>query len=177
MGGIGVFMSVLRRKAVKLADDVVKLVMALLLARGWRLATAESCTGGLIAHWLTAVPGSSTVYAGGAVAYANEAKTALLGVPAALIAQHGAVSAPVAEAMATGALERLGADVAVSTTGVAGPSGGMPGKPVGLVYIGLALRQGGCHSQVCHFDGSRREVQIAAGQAALEMIQSEFGQE
>lgn len=158
-------------------DDIVKSVMARLLARGWRLATAESCTGGLIAHWLTAVPGSSTVYAGGVVAYANEAKTALLGVPPALIAKHGAVSAPVAEAMATGVLERLGADVAVSTTGIAGPSGGTAEKPVGLVYIGLAWRQGGCRSQACHFDGTRRGVQIAAGQAALEMIHSELGQE
>jgi len=155
-----------------MADGVVRSVMALLLARGWRLATAESCTGGLIAHWLTAVPGSSTVYAGGAVAYANEAKTALLGVPAALIARHGAVSGPVAEAMARGALERLGADVAVSTTGIAGPSGGTAEKPVGLAYIGLALRQGGCRSQEWHFDGTRQGVQIAAGQAALEMIVS-----
>lgn len=156
-------------------DDVVKSVMALLLARGWRLATAESCTGGLIAHWLTAVPGSSSVYPGGVVAYANEAKTALLGVPPALIARHGAVSAPVAEAMAAGALERLGADVAVSTSGIAGPSGGSEDKPVGLVYIGLALRRGGCRSQACHFDGTRRGVQIAAGQTALEMVQEELG--
>ncbi len=160
-----------------MAEDVIKSVMALLLARGWRLATAESCTGGLIAHWLTTVPGSSTVYAGGVVAYANEAKTALLGVPAAVIARHGAVSAPVAEAMATGALERLGADVAVSTTGIAGPSGGTVEKPVGLVYIGLALRQGGCRSEAIRFNGSRQDVQIAAGKAALEMIESEIGQE
>ncbi len=160
-----------------MAEDVVKSVMAQLLARGWRLATAESCTGGLIAHWLTAVPGCSSVYAGGVVAYANEAKTALLGVPAALIARHGAVSAPVAEAMAAGALERLGADVAVSTTGVAGPSGGTADKPVGLVYIGLAMRQGVCRSLSCHFDGPRQDVQIAAGQAALEMILSEVGRQ
>lgn len=155
-----------------MANNVVKSVMALLLARGWRLATAESCTGGLVAHWLTAVPGSSTVYSGGVVAYANEAKTALLGVLPALIARHGAVSGPVAEAMARGALERLGADVAVSTTGVAGPSGGTAEKPVGLVYIGLALRQGGCRSREWHFEGTRQAVQIAAGQAALEMIVS-----
>jgi len=160
-----------------MADDLVKSVMAQLLARGWRLATAESCTGGLIAHWMTAIPGSSTVYAGGVVAYANEAKTSLLGVPAALIARHGAVSAPVAEAMAAGALERLGADVAVSTTGVAGPSGGTSEKPVGLVYIGVALRHGGCRAEAHHFEGTRREVQIAAGQAALKMIQLTFGME
>ena len=157
-----------------MTDDPVKSVMALLLERGWRLATAESCTGGLIAHWVTAIPGSSSVYAGGAVAYANEAKTALLGVPPALIERHGAVSAPVAEAMARGALERLGADVAVSTTGIAGPSGGTAEKPVGLVYIGVATRQGVCRAEACHFKGTRGEVQIAAGQAALEMIQTEL---
>lgn len=152
--------------------EVVKPVMAALLARGWRLATAESCTGGLIAHWLTTVPGSSTVYAGGAVAYANAAKTALLDVPESLVAEHGAVSAAVAEAMAAGLLARLGTDVAVSTTGVAGPSGGTEQKPVGLVYIGCALKTGDCRSQVCHFSGPRRQVQFSAGQAALEMVLS-----
>jgi nicotinamide-nucleotide amidase len=103
--------------------------------RGWSLATAESCTGGLVAAGLTAVPGSTDVVVGGIVAYANELKIAELGVPAALIERHGAVSAEVAAAMARGARERLGVDVAVSVTGIAGPGGGSEDKPVGLVYF------------------------------------------
>ena len=102
--------------------------------RGLTLATAESCTGGLVAARLTSVPGSSDVFVGGIVSYANEVKIGELGVPAELIEQHGAVSAEVAEAMARGARERLGVDVAVSVTGVAGPDGGTEEKPVGLVY-------------------------------------------
>ena len=153
-------------------DDDTGRIAAGLMARGWRLATAESCTGGLIAHRITRRAGSSAWYAGGVVAYGNAAKTSLLGVSAALVDRHGAVSAPVAEAMARGALERLEADVAVSTTGIAGPSGGTAGKPVGLVYIGLAARGGACRSQERHFRGGREAVQMAAGQAALKMIEA-----
>jgi nicotinamide-nucleotide amidase len=102
---------------------------------GWTLATAESCTGGLVAAGLTAIPGSTDVVTGGIVAYANEVKLGELGVPAELIEQHGAVSAEVAEAMARGARERLGVDAAVSVTGIAGPGGGTEEKPVGLVYF------------------------------------------
>ena len=102
------------------------------------LATAESCTGGLIAHTLTNVPGSSLWFKGGVIAYANEAKTSFLGVPAALIKTHGAVSAPVAKAMAQGARKRFMTDFAIATTGIAGPTGGSPAKPVGLVYIAIA---------------------------------------
>ena len=104
-------------------------------ARGLRLATAESCTGGLVAARLTSVPGSSASFVGGVVAYADEVKRSELDVPEALLAEHGAVSAEVAEAMAEGARRRLGADVAVAVTGVAGPGGGTPEKPVGLVYL------------------------------------------
>ncbi len=111
-------------------------------------------------------------YAGGVVAYADRVKTVLLGVPAALIAEHGAVSAPVALAMAEGVRERLDGDVAVSTSGIAGPSGATPGKPVGLVYIGVASRDGVTRVEAFHFKGSRRDVQIAAGQAALKMVQA-----
>jgi nicotinamide-nucleotide amidase len=103
--------------------------------RGWTLATAESCTGGLVAGRLTSVPGSSAVVLGGIVAYANEVKEGELGVPAAVLAEHGAVSAETAAAMAAGARARLGADVGISATGVAGPGGGTPDKPVGLVYL------------------------------------------
>lgn len=157
-----------------MTEDVVESVVALLLARGWRLATAESCTGGLIAHWMTSLPGSSATYVGGVVAYANTIKTAILGVPASLIEQAGAVSAPVAEAMAAGARERLDADVAISTTGIAGPSGATPDKPVGLVFIGVALRSGYCTVKSFQFKGTRTEIQIAAGKTALKMVQEKL---
>jgi nicotinamide-nucleotide amidase len=110
-------------------------VLELCRARGWTLGTAESCTGGLVAARLTSIPGSSDVLAGGIVAYANEVKEQQLGVSAALLAEHGAVSAEVAAAMAHGARETLGVDVAVSVTGVAGPAGGTAEKPVGLVFL------------------------------------------
>ena len=108
--------------------------------RGWSIATAESCTGGLIAAALTSVPGSSVSFLGGIVAYDNQAKHDLLNVSETLLRTHGAVSAPVAEAMAVGGREALGADICVSVTGIAGPSGGRPDKPVGTVYFGLATR-------------------------------------
>jgi PncC family amidohydrolase len=111
-----------------------------LLARHLTLATAESCTGGLIGGTLTSVPGSSAWYLGGVVAYDNRIKTALLGVPSATLSRHGAVSPQTARAMAQGILECTDADLAVSVTGIAGPTGGTPSKPVGLVYIGIARR-------------------------------------
>ena len=114
---------------------VAEIVLALCRERGLRLATAESCTGGLVAARLTDVPGSSDVFAGGIVAYANDVKTGELGVPEALIAAHGAVSAEVAAAMAAGVRERLGVDVGIAVTGVAGPDGGTEAKPVGLVHL------------------------------------------
>jgi competence/damage-inducible protein CinA-like protein len=114
---------------------VEELVLGLCRARGWTLATAESFTGGLVAGRLTSVPGSSDVVVGGIVAYANMVKERELGVPAAVLAEHGAVSPETAAAMAAGARARLGADVAISTTGIAGPGGATPEKPVGLVYL------------------------------------------
>ena len=113
-------------------------VVARARARGARVATAESCTGGLVAAALTDVPGASAVFAHGVIAYANEAKAQMLGVDPALIGRHGAVSGEVAAAMADGMARRARADVAVSVTGIAGPGGGTPGKPVGLVWFGLA---------------------------------------
>ena len=109
-----------------------------LRARGWRLATAESCTGGLLAGTCTAPAGASDWFAAGFVSYANDAKTGLLGVPAPLIDQHGAVSAEVADAMARGALAHAHVQLALSITGVAGPGGGSAAKPVGTVWLGLA---------------------------------------
>lgn len=123
-------------------EDVAEALLAELVRTGRTLAAAESCTGGLIAHRLTTVPGASDVFPGGVVSYSNASKTALLGVPAELIEAHGAVSAPVAEAMARGTRDRFAADLGLSVTGVAGPGGGSPDKPVGLVFVGLANAHG-----------------------------------
>ncbi len=119
-----------------------KALVDLLRAKGLKLATAESCTGGLIAGAITEIAGSSDVFDRGFVTYSNEAKSEMLGVPPALIATHGAVSPEVAQAMAEGAIRQSRADVAVAVTGVAGPGGGTASKPVGLVYL-AAMRRGG----------------------------------
>ena len=119
-------------------------------ARGWHVATAESCTGGLVAAALTAIAGSSDVVERGFVTYSNEAKSELLGVPPATIAAHGAVSAETAAAMAEGAVARAPVDLAVSITGVAGPGGGSAEKPVGLVYFGVARRGRSCPHRAPH---------------------------
>ena len=134
-------------------ESLEQAVGRLLRERGARVAVAESCTGGLIATKLTDVPGSSEYFVGGVVAYADTAKQSLLGVPDALIAQHGAVSEPVARAMAEGARARFGADLAIATTGISGPGGGSEAKPVGLVHLALADAEG-THSD--HFVLSAR---------------------
>jgi nicotinamide-nucleotide amidase len=123
-------------------EDLAARVLDAARGRGLRIATAESCTGGLVAAALTSIPGSSDVVEAGLATYSNAAKTALLGVPAELIERRGAVSAQTVRAMAEGALERTGADLAVSITGIAGPGGGSAEKPVGLVYFATALKGG-----------------------------------
>jgi len=135
-----------------------------------KLATAESCTGGLVAAALTDIAGSSTVVERGFVTYSNEAKMELLGVPAAMIAAHGAVSAQVAAAMAQGALSRAPVDLAVSVTGIAGPGGATPGKPVGLVYFGIARKGGTARVERHTFHGDRAAVRWAATERALELL-------
>lgn len=142
--------------------------------RGVTLATAESCTGGLVAARITAVPGASAVYWGGVVSYANEVKRGLLGVPQAVLERVGAVSAECAEAMAAGARERLNADVAVSVTGIAGPDGGTPLKPVGLVYFGLAAAHG-VRSERRLFEGDREAVRQQASERALALLLEAVG--
>lgn len=132
---------------------------ALLLQRGWTLATAESCTGGLIAGACTELAGASAWFERGFVTYSNAAKTELLGVPAELIAQHGAVSEPVARAMAAGAARRAGTRVSVAVTGVAGPSGGSPDKPVGTVWFGWCMA-GTVFSEYLRFPGDRQAVRL-----------------
>jgi nicotinamide-nucleotide amidase len=138
-------------------------------ARGWRVATAESCTGGLVAAALTAIAGASDVVDRGFVAYSNQAKMELLGVPEATIAAHGAVSAETALAMAQGAVARAGVDLVVSIAGLAGPGGGSAEKPVGLVYLGVATRGGG-HTERHVFPGDRNGIRRAAVLRALEML-------
>ncbi|WP_294765204.1 CinA family protein [uncultured Rhodoferax sp.] len=137
-----------------------------MLKHQWMLATAESCTGGLIAGACTDLAGSSAWFERGFVTYSNEAKTELLGVDAALIATHGAVSEPVARAMVLGALQHSRAQVAVAVTGVAGPTGGSADKPVGTVWFGWAT-PAGVHTEVQHFGGDRAAVRSATVQHAL----------
>jgi nicotinamide-nucleotide amidase len=145
-------------------------LLASLRARGWRVATAESCTGGLIAACLTSVAGSSDVVERGFVTYSNAAKTEMLGVPASLIALHGAVSEAVAAAMASGAMAQSRADVVVSVTGVAGPGGGTPEKPVGLVWFGCAVRGVGVRTVSHNYPGDRTAVRAASVETAFTLF-------
>ena len=148
---------------------VEELVLDRCRERGWSLATAESCTGGLIAAGLTAIPGSTDVVAGGIVAYANEVKLSELDVPAELIERHGAVSPEVAEAMARGTRERLGVDVAVSVTGIAGPGGGTEEKPVGLVYFHAETPEAS-KGGFFNFPGDRDSIRRRAVVASLHLL-------
>jgi nicotinamide-nucleotide amidase len=142
----------------------------LLKSHGYTVAAAESCTGGLLSSRLTDVAGSSAYVRCGVVAYANEEKTSLIGVPADLIAAHGAVSEPVAVAMAEGIRERSGADVAVGITGIAGPGGGTPEKPVGTVAIAVIVRDQPAYVRTYQFIGGRAMVKFQATQAAMDRI-------
>ncbi|MFT3858246.1 MAG: CinA family protein [Aquabacterium sp.] len=148
--------------------DVVRPLSQRLMTLGWRMATAESCTGGLIAAACTELAGSSVWFERGLVTYSNEAKTELLDVDADLIAAHGAVSEPVARAMAQGALHRARSDVAVAVTGIAGPGGGSVDKPVGTVWIAWADRHGQLTSVRHVFKGDRASVRAQTCRAALE---------
>jgi nicotinamide-nucleotide amidase len=148
---------------------VSEIVLDLCRARGLTLATAESCTGGLVSARLTAVSGSSAVFLGGVVAYANGVKERELGVPASLLEEHGAVSAEAAQAMAQGARERLGADVGVAVTGVAGPGGGTEDKPVGLVFVHAAGPDGE-EARRTELPGDREMVRGRATAAALHLV-------
>jgi nicotinamide-nucleotide amidase len=139
---------------------------------GWKIATAESCTGGLVAGTLTAIAGSSDVYDRGWVTYSNEAKREQLGVASMVLEARGAVSGEVAEAMAKGALHRSQAHVAVSVTGIAGPGGGSVEKPVGLVYIGLARKDGWSQVERCLFDGDRDSIRSQTVTRALTHLHS-----
>jgi nicotinamide-nucleotide amidase len=148
-----------------LVDDQIAQLLA-----GRRIATAESCTGGLLAARLTERPGSSAYVAGGVVAYANEAKTELLGVEPDLLASHGAVSEPVAEAMADGALNRFGADTAIAITGIAGPGGGTDEKPVGTVCFTVKLADGETFTRTIRLPGDRSDIRERSTTVAMHLL-------
>ena len=141
----------------------------LLKSRGFMLGVAESCTGGLIASKITETPGSSQWFGGGVIVYSNEVKQLLLNIDPALLAEHGAVSAETARAMAVQAADRLNCDIAVAATGIAGPDGGTAEKPVGTVYLGL-LYQNNVSDRLYHFTGSRRQIQEKTAHTALDLV-------
>lgn len=151
-------------------NDLESLAAALgerLLARGEFVATAESCTGGWVAQILTSIPGSSAWFDRGAVTYSNAAKIEMLGVPETTLLRHGAVSEPTARAMAQGALEHSRAQWTLAVTGIAGPTGGTPDKPVGMVCFAWAGSDGGCEAQTRRFAGERNDVREHAVRHAL----------
>ena len=157
-----------------LAPDLIGQLADLMLKNGLFLATAESCTGGMIAAACTDLAGSSAWFERGFVTYSNAAKTELLGVDAALIVQHGAVSEPVARAMAFGAIRHSQAQVSVAVTGVAGPSGGSADKPVGTVWFGFSVG-GMLTSELMRFDGDRASVRAATVRHAVRGLISRLG--
>ncbi|HLF27472.1 MAG TPA: CinA family protein [Anaerolineae bacterium] len=152
-----------------MVETLEEVVGQLLIEQRLTLALGESCTGGLIGHRLTNVPGSSTYFLGGIIAYAYEAKERLLEVKHNTLYEHGAVSAETALEMARGARRALGADIGVSVTGIAGPGGGLPGKPVGLVYIGLSARDIE-RVERCVWDSDRAGNKVLSAEAALSML-------
>lgn len=151
-------------------DALAREAGAALARAGWRLATAESCTGGWVAQCVTAVAGSSGWFERGFVVYSNEAKSELLGVDPGLIAEHGAVSAAVVRAMTAGALRHSRADVAVAVSGIAGPGGGTPEKPVGTVWLAWQCRDGDSRALCFSFEGDRQAVRRQAVIAALQGV-------
>lgn len=147
--------------------DPVEILTNELKSRGWIMATAESCTGGMIAAAITDRAGSSSVFDRGFITYSNESKEELLGVPPEILRNDGAVSRQCAAAMVQGCLDRSRADLAVAVTGIAGPDGGTADKPVGLVYIGWGRRGGTIQTQEHHFTGNRASIRAQATAAAL----------
>lgn len=150
---------------------IAREVIEALRAHGYTLASAESCTGGNIAHVITEIAGCSDVFLGGVVSYSNEVKTNVLGVPADMLAQHGAVSEPVVKAMAEGARRVIGADYAVATSGIAGPGGATLEKPVGTVWTAIASPNGSI-SKLFHIDGNRSDVIATATDSILNLLLS-----
>ena len=154
--------------------DLVVRTHKLLIDRNWTLSIAESCTGGLISHWVTSIPGSSRFFIGGVVAYSNAVKQQILRVPEEMLSRYGAVSEQVAGAMAEGVRRLLKTDVGISSTGIAGPSGGTPAKPVGTVFVGISSPLG---NAVEHFiwKGDRAENKRLSAMSALRLIERQLG--
>lgn len=155
-------------------ETLAQRLQAICLERRLSVATAESCTGGLVAHAITAIPGSSGYFPGGVVSYADVVKEQLLGVPTDVLAAHGAVSAQTAQAMALGVRSRFGTSLAVSVTGVAGPDGGTDAKPVGLTYVAVADADG-VEVRRHRWTGDRAANKIASAEAALELLLERAG--
>jgi nicotinamide-nucleotide amidase len=156
-----------------LVTDIDEEIAKLLRVSGLTLSVAESCSGGLIAKRITDVPGSSAYFLLGAVTYSNSSKERVLGVPAELIQKHGAVSGEVAMAMAEGVRRVSGSDIAIATTGIAGPDGGTFEKPVGTVYIAIDSSDGS-KAYLSHFEGDRTTVREATAEAALRLLLNRF---
>jgi PncC family amidohydrolase len=159
----------------KMHEDLLKVVHEQLLESNLKLCLAESCTGGLLSHWVSSNPGASAYFMGGMVAYSNESKSQILGISQELLQKEGAVSRPCAEAMALGALELFDVDVALSITGIAGPSGGTAQKPVGLVFIGFAWKSSPEELPNVYvieekLHGSRKHIQYCSAELALELL-------
>jgi PncC family amidohydrolase len=155
-------------------DDLAARLHSRCVALGLRVATVESCTGGLVGHAITQIPGSSAYFVGGFVTYSDELKRDLVGVPEDVLAAHGAVSAQAAVAMATGGRMRTGADLAVSVTGIAGPDGGTPSKPVGLTYVAVADAIGVAVKRHV-WGGDRSDNKRRSAEAALELLLARVG--
>ena len=151
-------------------DAIVERLLDVLRTKGWTIAVAESCTGGELSARLSAAAGSSDVFMGGVIPYADSAKRSLLGVASELISEHGAVSAAVAQAMARGARERLGSDVGIGITGIAGPSGARPDKPVGLVFIAISGPSGDDEPRREVWQGSRESNRAHSVECAIESL-------
>ena len=155
---------------MKSADEqILQSVSSMLIENKLKIATAESCTGGLIAHTFTNISGSSDFFECGIVSYSNRSKTERLGISEELLNEYGAVSEPVAKAMAEGIRKKADVDIGLSTTGIAGPTGGTPEKPVGLIFIGLSTKTDTVVKKY-HFKGSRLENKNSTCNAALEML-------
>jgi PncC family amidohydrolase len=168
-GPAGLRASVAKRRGLLTTESIAEAIGRLLTARGQTLALAESCTGGLIGHLITEVPGSSAYFLGSAVTYAYQAKELLLGVPHDTIVTFGVVSEPVSQAMASGVRRVLSADIGVAVTGIAGPGGATPNKPVGLTYVALSAPG----YQVCRrfvWPGDRSGNKLSSAMAALELL-------
>jgi nicotinamide-nucleotide amidase len=155
-------------------ETMEEVVARLLTTNGATISVAESCTGGMLAEHLTNLPGSSNYFLGGAVCYSNEMKTALAGVPAPLIEAKGAVSSEVAAALADGIRRTVRTTLGVSITGIAGPGGGTPEKPVGLVYVGIADERGACATKFRFSAADRDRNRQMATQAALDLVRRHF---